>query len=466
MSQFKTNFPNKWDEREQAAFSKMYGISKAIADRGPVDPNKLVSGGYPEGTVGIPESYYVSEAIVRYFNEKYLPDFPLYTDDAFAKAAGYQACVAIPTLAAHEHLIQIAVPPEARDEFVASNLWRKVTNVAPIYAGDTLWFAIDYLSFKDLTPAEGSIYRTISIYCGCSTYNQNAELVSRMDMKWYENLRTYEGETPDIQIPFVKVNWQTRPDHYYTDDDWTAIRDILSKEHNRGSDVLYWEDVSIGDEPAWTVDGPFDDTPNPPDPWGPGYGGSRSLYREYADDETFAKMIRNPHDGIYRLQKRSMSFPEIPEGLTTAFSNGGGGAFGEWSFEASDDPTSEPPERAIFINFFGRDVALRHIFNYMGHHGKLKDLSWGIMDCKMFAAKGFDFPEDPNIPRFLDVLPDMKDVVMTHGLERDCMIIKSRVFEKCIENGDHVVKLAWWIETIDGLVFESGHATIALPTKN
>ncbi len=465
MSQFKIHYPNVLDEQELVGFKKMAAISKAIADRGPVDPKKLVSGGYPEGTVGIPESSYVSEELVRYYNGKFLPDHPLYNDDAYAQSLGYQGLLAIPTLGAYEHLIQIAVPPEARDEFVASNLWRKVTNVAPIYIGDTLWFAVDYLSFKDLTPAEGSIYRTISIYCGCSVYNQNAELVSRMDMKWYENLRTYEGEKPEIHVPFVKVNWQTRPDHYYTDEDWAKMQQIWANEYNRGSEILYWEDVKVAAEPAGTLGGPFDGTPNPTNPWGPGCGGSRSLRHEYTDLDTFAKMIRNPKDGIYRLEKRSMSFPDVPAELGSVFSTGGGGGFGEWSFEANDDPTCEPPNRSIFINFFGRDVALRHIFNYMGEHGKLKDISWGIMDCKMFAAKGFDFPEDPNIPRFLDVLPDKKDVVMTHGLERDVMLIKSRVFEKYIENGDHVVKLAWWIETIDGWTYESGHATIALPTK-
>ncbi len=175
-------------------------------------------------------------------------------------------------------------------------------------------------------------------------------------------------------------------------------------------------------------------------------------------------MIRNPYDGIYRLEKRSLSFPAIPDELNAVFSTSGG--FAELSFAADDDPKSQPAPRSIFINFFGRDVALRHIVNWMGDHGTLRDISWGIMDCKMFAAKGFDFPEDPDIPRFLDVLPDKKDVVMTHGLERDVMLVKSRVFEKAVENGEHVVRLAWWIETIDGQTYESGHATVALPTRS
>lgn len=464
MGKFLTCYPGVYTAREAEAFSQLAATSKAIADRGAIDPQRLVSGGYPEGTPGIPKSAVVSEALVRYYNGKYLPDHPIYHDDAYAKAAGYEGIVALPTLVAYEHLLQVAVPPAARDEFVASNLWRKVTNVAPIYIGDTIHFAIDYLNFKDITPVAGSEYRTISIACGGSMFNQDGKLVSRMDMKWYENLRTYAGEAPEIVSPFVMVEWQTRPDHYYTDEDWATMQDIWAKEYNRGSEVLYWDDVAVGDEPAWTLDGPFDDTPNPTDPWGPGCGGSRSLRHEYTDPEIFKTMIRNPVDGIYRLPSRRASFPDVPEELGVTFSTGGG--FGEWSFEANDDPACPPPPRAIFINFFGRDVALRHIVNYMGDHGRLCDISWGIMNCPMFEEKGFSFPEDPDIPRFLDVLPDKKDIIQTHGLERDAMLVKSRVFEKGVENGEHIIRLAWWIETIDGQIFEAGHATVALPTRS
>lgn len=463
MGTYLTCYPGVYTERERKALAEFAATSRAIAERGPVDVSRLISGGYPEGTPGIPKCAHVSEALVRYYNEKYLPDQKLYNDDAYAKAAGYRGMLALPTLVAYEHLLQIAVPPAARDEFIASNLWRKVTNVAPICVGDTIWFVVDYLNFKDLTPASGSIYRTISVACGGSMYNQSGQLVSRMDMKWYENLRTYAGDAPEIASPFVLVDWQTRPDHYYTDDDWAKMQSIWANEYDRGAEVLYWDDVAVGDEPAWTLDGPFDDTPNPTEPWGPGCGGSRSLRHEYTDPEIFKTMIRNPVDGIYRLPSRRASFPDIPDELGTVFSTGSG--FGEWSFAASDDPASPPPPRAILINFFGRDVALRHIMNYIGEHGKLLDISWGIMNCPMFAAKGYDFPEDPDIPRFLDVLPDKRGIIQTHGLERDAMIVKSRVFEKGVECGQHYVRLAWWIETIDGQIFESGHATVALPAK-
>lgn len=463
MYTFKMCYPGIYDEKEQKAFDELDAISRSFAERGPIDPANLVSGGYPAGTPGIQEPAVISQDILSYYNEKYLPDEPLYHDKTYAQALGYKSVPALITIAAYEHMLQIPVPPFARDEFIASNLWRKVTSVKPMYAGDTIWFTVDYLNWKDITPANGSIYRTISIACGGSMYNQKGELVSRMDMKWYENLRTYEGEKPEIKMPFVMVDWQTRPEHIYTDDDWQRMHDIWKNEYRRGSDILYWDDVSIGDTPSWTLDGPFDDTPNPAEPWGPGAGGSRSLRKEYMDEATFKTMIRNPHDGIYRLSKRSLSYPELPQELIANFSIGGG--FGDLSFTADDDPRCPSGPRAIFINFFGRDVALRHIQNWMGDHGILRDISWGIMNCACFRSVGYDFPEDPDIPDFLSVVPEMKDAIPTHGLERDVMLIKSRVFDKCIVDGEYQVKLAWWIETIDGQLYESGHATVVLPKR-
>lgn len=44
------------------------------------------------------------------------------------------------------------------------------------------------------------------------------------------------------------------------------------------------------------------------------------------------------------------------------------------------DPNAPKPEpkRAIFINFLGRDFAIRHINNWMGSHGRLK-MSVGVL---------------------------------------------------------------------------------------
>ena len=66
----------------------------------------------------------------------------------------------------------------------------------------------------------------------------------------------------------------------------------------------------------------------------------------------------------------------------------------------------------------------------------------------------------------MDKVPGMKGKYMnTHGLSRDLAIVKSYVYDKYQENGNNFVELAWWIETIDGYIFEAGGATIKLPSK-
>jgi hypothetical protein len=109
-------------------------------------------------------------------------------------------------------------------------------------------------------------------------------------------------------------DWTSRPAHYYTDEDWEYIKDLWSKENRRGSEFLYWEDVKIGDEPTWTVDGPILESLMPTTPYGMGCGGSRTMKKEIMDPEIFKTMIRDEKDGIYRLPNKEDYIPAIPDG--------------------------------------------------------------------------------------------------------------------------------------------------------
>jgi hypothetical protein len=83
-------------------------------------------------------------------------------------------------------------------------------------------------------------------------------------------MRTFKSGKKPGTFGFADVwdapAWISRPAHYYTDKDWEFIMGVWSKERRRGAEPLYWEDVEIGDEPAWTADGPIDDPPCPPCP--------------------------------------------------------------------------------------------------------------------------------------------------------------------------------------------------------
>lgn len=464
MSDFKLRYPGQYDEREKPLIEEYAAQCAAIAARGPIDVQALIAGALPTDTPGLGPVVNVREDMVMYNNLKYNPDEPILTDEQYAKKAGYDGILAMPTFAAHDDTFMVPIPHGMRDIMLVSGLNHSVTAHRPIYIGDTLYLVADERHFTDLTPPEGSIYRSMAIETHGSIYNQKGELVNSVIFRVTENLKTYEeGKKPEEFMFWEGPDWAARPDHYYSDADWDLIREIWSKEYRRGEEVLYWEDVNIGDEPAWTLDGPIDDSVEPTKPWGMGIGGSRSLKREIMNPEIFKTMVRNPHDGIWRLEKRSMSYPAFPEDAKPKYGVDLGG--GSTSFMDNDDPTSVPQDRFIFINFLGRDFAIRHFTNWAGDRGWLKNISWGIMPDECMRAYGYNLPINPEALRFLDAVPDKKGSCLHHGMERDVFLVKSRVIEKFVEDGEHLVKLAWWIEVITGEMIEEGQATVRLPSK-
>ncbi|OGO14745.1 MAG: hypothetical protein A2Z02_06910 [Chloroflexi bacterium RBG_16_48_7] len=55
--------------------------------------------------------------------------------------------------------------------------------------------------------------------------------------------------------------------------------------------------------------------------------------------------------------------------------------------------------------------------------------------------------------------------ILTHGLTGDIGIVKSYVYDKCVRDGAFFVDLAWWVETIDGYIWENGGAAIRLQSR-
>ena len=39
------------------------------------------------------------------------------------------------------------------------------------------------------------------------------------------------------------------------------------------------------------------------------------------------------------------------------------------------------------------------------------------------------------------------------------------IAKKYVKNGDYMVDLIWWLETIEGDIYEEGEATVKLPRK-
>lgn len=458
-----TLYPGRYTPREAALVAGYIAENKAIKARGPIDVQALVAGTLPKETPGIGPVIKASEAWIRYNNAKYDPESRLRNDAAYARSLGFKDIVAFPIFGAHDDSFMIPWPVGARDKLLVSELNHSVTNYQPIYPGDTLYLVADQREFLDLTPPEGATYRNIVIETKGSVYNQRGEKVNDVIFRVTENVRVRkDGPVPKASFTDIweGPEWTRRPAHFYTDKDWAFIKDVWSKEKMRGAAPLYWEDVKVGDQPNWTIDGPYDLSVSPIAPWGQGAGGSRTMKREIMNPKSFAKMIRGEKDGIWRLPNRADYVPKTPDEDREASAAVAGAI-------DTRDIHKEGVARSAYINYQGRDLAIRHLTNWAGDTAELETIKWSIMDPRSLAAVGKQVPSNPRAEHFLDRVPSMKGkFVSTHGLTGDIALVKSEVVGKYVRDGKRYVDLVWWIETIEGDIWEEGLATYRLAARD
>jgi hypothetical protein len=464
---FEILYPGIYTSRESDLVEGRLASERALEQRGPIDAESLAAGTLPADTPGLGPTLPVTEAMVRYNNSKYDPDNRLLTDAGYARSLGYRDILAMPCYGAHDDSFIVPYPPEARDTLLVSQLNHSVTNLVPVYPGDTLYLVVDRRFMVDRTPTEGSVYRHVTLISLGSVYNQRGEKVNDVRFEASEHVKIFKQSRRPEKMGFAELweapDWMSRPAHYYTDADWDFIRGLWAAEQRRGAEALYWEDVNIGDEPAWTVDGPIDESLAPTTPYGMGTGGSRTLKSEIMDPAIFPTMVRGEQDGIYRLPDRGACVPAVPDGAVPFFMVDPG---------AADDGAVDTknihkagPDRAVLINFLGRDLAIRHLNNWMGDHGWLHNIRWGIMPAEAMAAHGKPVPENPRLRELLERVPRPEGARFVHGLTGDLAIVKSRVYDKYVRDDLFYAELAWWIETIEGDIWLMGLATVKLPSR-
>jgi hypothetical protein len=319
----------------------------------------------------------------------------------------------------------------------------------------------------DRTAPEGSIYRNVTLATWGSVYNQRGEKVNDCTWRVTESLKNYKPGRKPEKFGFPEMweapDWVARPAHVYTDADWDFIKGIWAKENPRGAEPLYWEDVKIGDQPTWTADGPIEESLAPTAPYGLGSGGSRTMRKEIMDPAVFATMSRG-EDGVYRLPNRDDYVPAVPDGVKPFFMVDPDAEETDGAVDTQNIHKAGP-DRAALINFLGRDLAQRHMNNWMGYHGWLQNIRWGIMPAEAHAALGKVVPKDPGCEDFLAKVPFMAGKqALAHGLTGDLALVKSYVYDKYVRNGKYYVDLAWWIEAIEGDIWLAGGATVKLPS--
>jgi hypothetical protein len=342
----------------------------------------------------------------------------------------------------------------------------------PVYQGDTLYPVLVDQQVWDATPYTGSEFRTWALRGTGFVYNQRGELVVIQTCGVEECFRIFKDPSKRTwqaeNIGITQPEFQNHPIHHYTQEDWETIRKLWAQEQRRGDAPLYWEDVKTGDQPPVTVDGPYSC---------PGKGGMimsvsypsqsdwyiRSHYGDPSLQQNEFGVYHNADLDEAEAQQKRQAMEEMMRAAPHPP-------------EPGKAPRREPPKppkypspveargKATFDNYTGRDSALRAIRNWIGNQGDIVALSWcigahGDMDQGV--------PCHPNRRSPFLSVPGMEQRhTEVHGEEGDLSINRLYVTGKRIDDqGDHLVDLTWWCETITGQIHTEGTATVRLPSR-
>jgi acyl dehydratase len=483
-------YPGVFTPKEKTLAEKYLADNKALEERGCILQD-IIKGTIGKDTIGFGNSIKLTETMVRYFNGIRDPENPIYTNAEYAKKLGYKDIIAYPAIAAHDDSFMVPYPPKARDTLLVADLIHSNTFYKPNYPGDTLYLINNSRHVTDLTPEKGSIYRSLELVTDGSVYNQRGEKVMDVRYTVEENIKIYKEGLAPANPGFADFweEWKSGAQvekgsapaaeqsesgkiYYYTDADWKTIKDIWSKEKRQGSIPLYWEDVRIGDQPAWTLEGPLDSGISVAVPWGMGLGGNHSLKKEVMDPEIFKTLVRDTTDGIYRPADLASYIPEIPKEAQTGMAFGEMGAVDAQLGGSTSKKVSVSYGGAGMMNFARRDMAIRQISNWIGDHGWIHNIRWGGLFSRDMIATAYGKPAPaPNsaAETFLNKVPkDVLKIPSASGIRAaSFIIVKSYVYNKCVKDGEFFVDLAWWIETFPGgSLWGQGGATVKLPSKS
>ena len=438
MSEFVTVFPGRYTPSEQKVVDEMRVRHEAIANRGPVDIQAVISGSAGD-IPGVEKTMEVTRKEMMYW-VKYDPDNPLYRDEPYAKRTHYGNIIAFPTLPSQGCHFYGKVPAGMGDVLVVNGLCQSRTFHRPVYEGDTLYCVMDETNYEDITPKEGSIYRTIVTSGSGKVYNQKGELVMEGHGRCKESQKTFLDQK--MKPPLEKMpmwedpDWQGRPVHYYTDKDWEHIRALWKQEPSMQDPQRYYEDIKVGTSLPIGVYGPVcaqGDFPIFFLPVEAAY-----LKKNMEDPAVFETMIRDEYDGIYRTPEEAHKLPP---------------------------PDKRGGKRPVFENSLARQFAAKTLINWAGIQGWLFKIDWRIMP--VLPGEGYDgIPNYSDWPAPLNRVPGMEGKYADcHGLSGDLCEVHAYVADKFQKDGKNLVDIVWWCTTILGEIYEEGTALVELPTR-
>ncbi len=391
----------------------------------------------------------VSGYEMYYYAKGWDPYNPLYFDYNYAKNTRWGDVPVLPGMREPMGMSMLPselgfeCPPSGDKTYVGDGYDFELYYYRPSFSGDSFHSEIVSQSYQDLTE-DGSTTRFFVTCITCHMYNQRDELVCKAVMHWPCFLSKFSDghqmgreEMMLWRMEQARQNGQAaryvRPAHVYTDEDWDKMKDIWSKEVVRGKDTLYWEDVSIGDEPPMTCESPVTDYD------ARRYTGTHHTVGAIAGDTVrdfvMGKRVER------RFRKREDGVIYLPES-----------------------------ERTHFLNFVGRDFCRRLVTNWMGDDGQIRKMGWRMVNDYPEADRFNHFPQGHFRESWLLKVPYLKEqgrFMSTHGQGPDCALVHGYVTDKWVEEatGDHLVMLTVWCEDMDGNIFQECEFSVVLPTR-
>lgn len=458
MDEFLTLYPGQYLPEEKKAMLSYRNKLNALNAGPEPTPEDLLSGKIQtDDNPGIPAVQQVTLEAAQEMARQYDPENPLYYDEAYAEKSPYGGLIAMSVFPCPKGGFFGGLSDDFGDVKSVREHHHYVEFFEPIHVGDTLYTVVTNRDFSDITPATGSTYRTWALRGTGKVYNQKGQLVMVQTCGAKECFRIYaDPEKRTWNKEMETIDWSDHIIHHYTDEDWDTIRGYWAQEQRRGNSPLYWEDVSVGDQPPVTCDGPFTTPEKSPLCCGPSQNdwalrqrfgeahNTRDQFGQYHIPDVEAAEVEAAR------QKRAAMPPRKPKPGEKPRPLGGNSPF-------------EIRGRASLENYTGRNTALRAIMNYMGDWGRLKKLSWAIGTQD---ETHLGIPWHPNRVSSFASVPGMEHChADIHGEAGDVAINCMVVTRKYTDHGQHLIDLTWWCETLDGQIFTEGTATIALPSK-
>lgn len=392
---------------------------------------------------------------------------PLFNNESYANNTRYKGIIAAPFYKESGAMFPTLPMDLENGSWGGSNDGGDIEFFVPIRPGDVFRTYAERSNVTDITPTEGSTTRTFSVVGTGTLYNQKNEKVLTQTT-YGRNSYSKSGASDAAGEPgniagqagpagagsaqekapgAVESNGTSASGaltngtstttsspagsapakspfgerHNYTDEDWAYIHKIENAEVVRGNNTLYWEDVNVSDEPAWTIVGPtttldmiaFN---------GLGIIESPPM-REQLKNKDSLNGLKKDEYGVYHLM------------IEGHFSEAGMGG-------------SMP----IHFMAFGRSLMARLITNWIGDDGWLSKFGWRNGDLA---------------DQIIDQVPYLKGKKVTgHGKVSDVLIAKGYVTRKYVEGSNHKVDLVVWTEDIEGTLCQAANATVILPSRS